>query len=222
MAESPVTAVSLSPPKQNESPAPVSPVEQGRGCRKSRWIIGAILMAALFVVGRVEWCSHYFEETDNAYLDGHVTLVSPCIAGTVRKVRVKDNQWVNVGDLPVGLDQADQEIKVRKVVAQLANIDAQSQQSTAEVGSAKAEVKCAAAQARRAHEDAAREQVSTRLLVWSTGSAWPMLAAGSSRFDYSRRSRNRPRDYSMTCGNIARSACRTACCPMHSWRWWYE
>jgi membrane fusion protein (multidrug efflux system) len=152
-----------------ENPAPTAlglpstaPAVRGTA-RKKRWIIGAILIAAALVAGRMWWHSHYYEETENAYLDGDVTLVSPRVAGTVRKVFVRDNQRVNAGDPLLELDAADQEIKVQEVLAELGEIDAhvkqieaQVQQSAAESASAQAQVERAEAQARRARADASR------------------------------------------------------------------
>jgi membrane fusion protein (multidrug efflux system) len=156
------TAV-VSPLKQNEAPAPATAPEPGAGTRKKRLIVAVIVVIALLVGGRMWWRSHYFEETDNAYLDGNVTIVSPRIAGTVQAVMVADNQRVTAGDLLVELDPADHILKVRQVMAQVAQIDAQIkqleaqvQQSAAEVASANAEVERTAAQARRARVDASR------------------------------------------------------------------
>ncbi|WP_250464672.1 HlyD family secretion protein [Caballeronia sp. GAFFF2] len=157
------TAARLSVPDPNDAAASAVSAQRRDGRRKNRLIIGAVVVAALMVAARMAWRSHYFEETDNAFLDGNITFVSPRIAGTVSRVLIKENQRVSAGDLMIQLDKSDQEIKVREVQAQFVEIDAQSKQveaqirkSTAEVQSARAEVERAEAQARRARTDAAR------------------------------------------------------------------
>jgi membrane fusion protein, multidrug efflux system len=138
------------------SSAPGSPI-------KTRLIMIAIAVAAVLAGGRMWWRSHYFEETENAYLEGNVSLVSPRVAGTVTRMLAKDNQRVRAGDLLVELDRADHQIKVDQIQAQILEIearikqvDAQTEQSQAETASAEAHVARAAAQSNRAHADALR------------------------------------------------------------------
>jgi membrane fusion protein (multidrug efflux system) len=45
--------------------------------------------------------------TDDAFIEAHVSPVSSRVKGTVVKVSVEDNQWVNAGDTLVVLDQSD-------------------------------------------------------------------------------------------------------------------
>ena len=156
------TALALASTAPIAPTAPTAPTARGAS-RKKRWIIGLILIAAALVAGRMWWHSHNYEETENAYLDGDVTLVSPRVAGTVREVFVRDNERVKAGDLLLNLDEADQEIKVQQVLAELGEIDAhvkqidaQVRQAAAESASAQAQVERAEAQARRARADASR------------------------------------------------------------------
>ncbi|RZF30388.1 HlyD family secretion protein [Paraburkholderia sp. UYCP14C] len=152
---------------ENQAPAalalPSSAPAERRTSRKKRWIIVTILVCASLVAGRMWWHSRYYEETENAYLDGDVTLVSPRVAGTVRAVFVRDNQRVKGGDLLLELDGADYEIKVQHVLAELGEIDAhvkqvdaQVQQSAAESAAADAQVSRAEVQARHSRADALR------------------------------------------------------------------
>jgi membrane fusion protein, multidrug efflux system len=152
---------------ENQAPAalalPSAAPAARRTSRTKRWIIGTILVSASLVAGHMWWHSHCYEETENAYLDGDVTLVSPRVAGTVREVLVRDNQRVKAGDLLLELDGADYEIKVQQVLAELGEIDAhvkqveaQVRQSAAESASAQAQVSRAEVQARRSRADASR------------------------------------------------------------------
>ena len=50
--------------------------------------------------------------TDDAYVNGHVTLVAPRVSGQVMKVLVDDNQRVKKGDVLVRLDKEPYEVVV--------------------------------------------------------------------------------------------------------------
>lgn len=142
------------------------PAKPAAGKRKGRLIFAAILLAALGFGLRMWWRSHNFEETDNAYLAAHVSVVSPRISGVVTKVLVDDNQWVRAGDPLVELDSADQQVKIDQIKAQLAQadeqirqIDEQLKQSQAEALAAKALV--ARAEAQRHRNDAEAKRISS-------------------------------------------------------------
>lgn len=142
------------------------PAKPAAGKRKGRLIFAAILLAALGFGLRMWWRSHNFEETDNAYLAAHVSVVSPRISGVVTKVLVDDNQWVRAGDPLVELDSADQQVKIDQIKAQLAQadeqirqIDEQLKQSQAEALAAKALV--ARAEAQRHRSDAEAKRISS-------------------------------------------------------------
>lgn len=47
------------------------------------------------------------EETDNAYVNGHLHYISPRVSGVVEQTLVNDNQLVNAGDVLVKLDPRD-------------------------------------------------------------------------------------------------------------------
>src|SRR6476660_4530713 len=74
-------------------------------------IVAVIALIALGVGGRMWYRSHYYVETENAYVSGHVTPVSARIAGVVTRVLVEDNQMVKAGDVLAELDPADQRVK---------------------------------------------------------------------------------------------------------------
>jgi membrane fusion protein, multidrug efflux system len=108
------------------------------------------LICAVAVSARIWWRGHYFEETDNAYLAGHVSAVSARIAGVVTKVLVDENQMVKAGDVLAELDSADQDVRVDQIRAQLAQVDAQIRQVDAQIEQANAEARSVSAQVARA------------------------------------------------------------------------
>lgn len=127
-------------------------------------ILAVVLLAALATVGRMWWRSHYFEETDNAYVEGQISIVSPRIAGVVTNVLVADNQPVQAGDRLVELDPADYSVRVdqikaqfRELDAEVRKIDAQIEEGRAEVQSANALVDRAQVQVGRSRQEASRQ-----------------------------------------------------------------
>jgi membrane fusion protein (multidrug efflux system) len=127
------------------------------------FVVGLIALAALGAGGRMWYRSHYFVETENAYVSGHVHPVSSRIPGVVTRVLVDDNQVVKAGDLIAELDPADQALKVEQIEAQIATAqqqvvqsDAQLQQVRAQAAAAGAQVVQSQAQLLRARQDAER------------------------------------------------------------------
>jgi membrane fusion protein (multidrug efflux system) len=121
-------------------------------------IVGLIAAAALVTGGRMWYRSHYFVETDNAYVSGHVHPVSSRIAGVVTQVRFDDNQLVKAGDVLAELDPADQRVKVDQIEAQIASVQQQIVQADASVEQARAQASAARAQVAQAQANLVRAQ----------------------------------------------------------------
>ena len=145
--------------------AAASPAAGGKAPPNKRVlaVVGLIALAAVFAGGRMWYRSHYFVDTENAYIAGHVHPVSARIAGVVTRVLVEDNQRVKAGDVIAELDPADQHVRVEQIEAQIASAkqqviqaDAQVAQVRAQAEAAKAQVGQAQALALRARQDAER------------------------------------------------------------------
>ncbi|TFW33498.1 HlyD family secretion protein [Massilia horti] len=126
-------------------------------------VVALIALAAIGAGGRMWYRGHYFVETENAYVTGHVHPLSARIPGVVTRVLVEDNQEVKAGDVIAELDPADQHVKIEQIEAQIASVqqqveqaDAQIAQARAQASAAKAQVAQAQAQLVRAQQDAAR------------------------------------------------------------------
>jgi membrane fusion protein (multidrug efflux system) len=126
-------------------------------------IVVVIALIALGVGGRMWYSSHYFVETENAYVSGHVHPVSSRIAGVVTRVVVEDNQRVKAGDVIAELDPADQRVKIEQIEAQIASAEQQVLQAGATIAQVKAQASGAQAQVaqsqaqlQRARQDADR------------------------------------------------------------------
>src|ERR1051325_5191603 len=104
---------------------------RGRFAGRGRWlalaavvIVGAVLIYLWMTAGRVS--------TDDAQVDGHITQVAARVGGTVTKVNVKENQYVEAGTVLVELDPRDYQVAVDRARAELA--DAQANASGAATG----------------------------------------------------------------------------------------
>ena len=112
--------------------------------RKALWVGGAIAFTLIVIVitARYFVWSAGHEETDDAYLQGHVHAVSSRVVGTVQQVLVNDNQLVKERQILVVLDPRDYQVKVDQAQAALdvalkeAQTAQQSIQSTAKTASA--------------------------------------------------------------------------------------
>jgi len=96
----------------------------------------AIATAALLLIGggsfgAVQWLSAMsaHQETDDAYVTGHLHQVSSRLNGTIEKVLIDDNQHVKAGQVIALLDPRDFQVKVNEAKAALES--AQRQASTA-------------------------------------------------------------------------------------------
>lgn len=121
-------------------------------------VVAVIALLALGVGGRMWYRSHYYVETENAYVSGHVHPVSSRVPGVVTKVLVRDNQLVKAGDVIAELDPADQSVKVEQIEAQIASVQQQIVQADAQMAQVRAQASAAAAQVRQAQAQALRAQ----------------------------------------------------------------
>ncbi len=127
-------------PAEAQAAAPTPPNWRARG------VLALVALIALGVGGRMWYRSHYFVETENAFISGHVHPVSSRIAGVVTRVLVEDNQVIKVGDVIAELDPADQRVKVEQIAAQVASARQQVLQADAQVAQVKAQAGAAASQ----------------------------------------------------------------------------
>ena len=81
-------------------------------------VIGVV--AVLVIVGLLWWWhSTYYEDTDDAQVNGHLIQISARIQGHVLKVNVDENQYVDAGTVIAELDPKDFETAVEQDEANL-------------------------------------------------------------------------------------------------------
>jgi membrane fusion protein, multidrug efflux system len=127
------------------SAAPAAPAKAPPN-RRVLLVAGLIALVALGAGGRMWWRGHYFVETENAYVSGHVHPLSARVAGVVTRVLVEDNQVVRAGDVTAELDPTDQRLKVEQIQAQIDSAEQQVLQAEAQGAQVRAQAGAAAAQ----------------------------------------------------------------------------
>ena len=90
--------------------------------RRPRFLIAAvlILLVGAFFGIRYWLYARSHESTDDAFIDAHITQVSPKVSGYVVKVYVESNQQVNKGDLLAEIDPRDYQARLDQAKAALA------------------------------------------------------------------------------------------------------
>ena len=101
------------------------------------------------------------ETTDDAQIEGHVAYVAPHVAGQVKRVLVKDNQHVQVGDVLVELDDRDLNVRLASARADVAAAKATLRSSETQLGVTKKSVESNLAVARGGMAQAASARGTT-------------------------------------------------------------
>lgn len=149
------------------------PLRRHRGKFYAGLLIGLILLAA-GVFYYLVFIAPYVS-TDDAFIDGYVTLVSSRVPGQITKLLVTDNQQVKEGDVLAEIDPRDYQAKLAQAQADLAAARSESGQaqaqvkvSQAKVAQAQSAVIAAEAENQRATNDLQRyESVESRAVSQS-------------------------------------------------------
>ncbi len=130
----------------------------------------AVAALGLLITGGIVWygwnwwrVGRFIETTDDAYVGGNVTTISPHVAGFVSKILVGDNEFVKAGQLLIQLDDRDYqadlahaEAVVQHQTAALANLHAKYDLQQSMIDEAQAKLAADQAEAGYAHVDAVR------------------------------------------------------------------
>jgi membrane fusion protein (multidrug efflux system) len=96
--------------------------------RPVRFALIALVVLAIAIVGlRYYLYARAHESTDDAFIAGHTTAISPKVASYVSRVLIDDNWHVKKGDLLVELDARDFEARLAQAQANLAAANARHQ-----------------------------------------------------------------------------------------------
>jgi membrane fusion protein (multidrug efflux system) len=129
---------------------------------RMRWLILAIVL-----IGALAWLGHFlihafhYQDTDDAYVAGHVHQVAPQIEGLVSEVLINDNQAVTAGQVLIKLDPLEYEIGLQRAQAAVEQALAQSAQATA--AKSQADAQLAEAEAKATQAEAQERQSAAEL-----------------------------------------------------------
>jgi len=142
---------------------PETRVEEPRVPRSRRRLILiplTVLGICLAIVAGHWWLSEgrWIESTDNAYVQGDITVLSPRIDGDIAAVLVTDNQFVHAGDPLVELDPVDW--RAREMQAEATLAEARASVTTLQAQIAWQRSNQAAAVATRANAAAEKERTA--------------------------------------------------------------
>ncbi len=119
-------------------------------------MIVVLLLAALalwyFMFGR------WFEETDDAYVQGNQVQITPLVAGTVVAINADDGMRVERGQLLVQLDPSDTAVALQQAEANLAKTVRQTRGLYRSVEGAQADLNARQVTLKRVREDFARRK----------------------------------------------------------------
>jgi membrane fusion protein (multidrug efflux system) len=135
-------------PIKMEAPAAAPGVEQAAKPKK-RGIVRKLLLSvvAIAAIAGGSWYGHqwwidgrFMISTDDAYIEGDITNISPKVTGYVAKVNVVANQHVKAGDTLVTLDNGDYRIAAEQADAQIATQKLTLARYDAQIAAAKSAV----------------------------------------------------------------------------------
>lgn len=130
-------------------------------------LIATVIMLSLGLLGGGYWFGYgqYFESTDNAYLQGDITTISPKVSGYIVKSYVTDNQVVKQGDILAQIDDRDYQATLDQAKAHLEvaqssvkNLYAQQTLQRSQINQAESQVDSAQAEYDRAIQQVARSR----------------------------------------------------------------
>ncbi len=110
-----------------DNPTPVQEPEETETARppsRRRGILVVVIAAVVLIALGIWWRSTYYEDTDDAQVNGNLVQISTRVAGHVTKVYVHENQKVKQGDPILDLDPRDFQVAVEKAQAALASAEA--------------------------------------------------------------------------------------------------
>ena len=133
-------------------------------------LIATIVIILCGLAGGGYWYGYgqYFQSTDNAYLQGDITTISPKVGGYIAKTLVEDNQVVKAGDLLATIDSRDFEAEKEKAEANvlvseaaIKNLAAERKLQDIRIRQAASEIESANAE----HERAQQQVKRTKALI---------------------------------------------------------
>lgn len=161
------------------TPAGPPPARRSR----RRWLLRLlplVVLAGATLGGGWYWqVGRFLAETDDAYVQGDIVVLSPRIEAEVAELRVADNQRVKAGEVLIRLDDRDARLQRDQAAAALAEAEAAVAtaretlaQLAAQVEASQAQIEQAAAERQSALAERERAEAEQRRTAALAGSGW--------------------------------------------------
>ncbi|MQP77247.1 biotin/lipoyl-binding protein [Stenotrophomonas sp. MYb238] len=142
----------------SQTNTPEAPVARSRRGRLLRGLLAiVVLLLAAFALWYFAF-GRWFEETDDAYVQGNQVQITPQVAGTVVAIGADDGMRVERGQLLVRLDPADTEVALQQAEANLARTVRQVRGLYRSVEGAQADLNARQISLKRVRDDFARRK----------------------------------------------------------------
>jgi membrane fusion protein (multidrug efflux system) len=142
-----------------------APAAAGNGSPKRKKIL--LTIASIFILIGIGWglywllYSRFYEETENAYVQGNVVQVTSQVAGIITKIMADDTDIVKGGQPVVSLDPADADVAIAQAEAQLAQTVREVRTLYASQAQSQANLQLREAELVRAEDDLKRRKELT-------------------------------------------------------------
>jgi len=143
----------------NSTPTPAAP--SAAPSRRGKLLRGLFVIVVLLLVAVTLWYfmfGRWFEETDDAYVQGNQVQITPQVTGTVVAIHADDGMRVERGQLLVQLDPSDTEVALQQAQAKLAGTVRQVRGLYRSVDAGQAELNARQVSLKRVREDYARRK----------------------------------------------------------------
>lgn len=141
---------------RKDATAPTDARQGSRNSRRGLLLRGLLAVIVLVAVGWTIWyflIGRWYQDTEDAYVDGNVVQITPQIPGTVVSIGADDNDFVKAGQVLVVLDAADAEVALEQAEAGLAQTVRRVRGLYSGAGAAQADVAARKAAFERAQAD---------------------------------------------------------------------
>jgi len=131
--------------------------------RKGLTIVAATVGVCGLIWGGWHWLTgRHYQNTDNAYVAGHVVQITPQMGGTVVAIGADDTDFVKAGQVLVKLDAADAQVALAQAEAQLAQTVREVRTLFANTSTLQAQVQAREADLRRTQSDLTRAEADAQ------------------------------------------------------------
>lgn len=143
---------------------PAQPAETPVNRMKKKRRLYLALLALVVVLGVAAWLAHYmvvgrfYEETDDAYVNGNIVPITPRVAGTIISITADDGDYVEAGQILIQLDPSDASVTLQNAQATLAQTVRQVRGLYSNADNAQAQVRTSQVAYERARADYNRRQ----------------------------------------------------------------